>query len=500
MAKTRVPLNVASAFLEILVNSIILFFLYRFLLDEVGVAMIGVWSLVLATTAFGNLAGFGFPRSLIYFLPNLLRKRQQKTAVLYIETALISISVFIILLCALFYYPLYMLLGTVIDEPDALAVAHQLLPWALLSLILFSISDIMLSSIRGLQLNYLTSFTVIGSSLLYFGMALWLVPQHGLIAMAWAQVAQVVAMIITGFIILRRNLPIPYFPRRLSKKTFLRIASYGFKAQYIAFVVMFFHPLTKFFLGAFSTLEMVGYYEFALKFVQNVGKMITNANNALTSTFSLFSADKTKTRELYQKANSITWLIAPSMMGGLLAISPAISVLWIGEYVEEFFLFTLIVGLANTFSVMSSPSYSMAMGAGMLRGNIIGQTLISLANGLLGCVLGNLYGAYGVVLGSALALMLGNAYIMYYSARKIIFHMPFTWGMAAKTILLLFAMLAGIYASFYLFHSPLSDASLYLVFPLTGLGYCLCILLPALLHPGFGILLSVLLRRNGTSK
>jgi O-antigen/teichoic acid export membrane protein len=458
--------------------------------------MIGVWSLVLATTAFGNLAGFGFPRSLIYFLPNLLRKRQEKAAVLYIETALICIVAFIVLLCLLFYYPLDALLGTVIDENDALLVARQLLPWALLSLVLFNVSDILLSSIRGLQLNYMASFIVIIGSCVYFGMALCLVPDYGLIAMAWAQVAQVVLMILAAFIIVKYHLPLPYIPRRLSKKTFSRIASYGFKAQYIAFIVMFFQPLTKFFLGAYSSLEMVGYYEFALKFVQNVGRMITHANNAVTSTFSLFSADKSKTHGLYLKANSLTWLVAPSMMGGLLAITPAISVLWIGSYVEEFFYFSLIIGLATTFSVMCSPSYSMGMGAGMLRGNIIGQTIISASNALLCWVLGSQFGAYGVVIGSALSLFLGNTYIMYYSSSKIVHHTPFTPKIIATTLLLLLAMLTGIYGCYYAFSEAIAGKSLYVVFPLIGIIYGIFIFVPVLIHPGFSLLLNLLVRKK----
>lgn len=488
MAKTHVSINVATAFIEILVNSIILFFLYRFLLDEVGIAMIGVWSLVLATTAFGNLAGFGFPRSMIYFLPDLLRRNKPGTAVLYIETALISITAFIVLLCLLFYFPLYTLLGSVIEQRVELAVARELLPWALLCLVLFNISDVLLSSIRGLQLNYLSSFAIMLGSALYFALALALVPQYGLIAMAWAQVAQVCALIIIGFIVLKKNLPLPYVPRRLSRRTFRRIASYGFKAQYIAFIVMFFQPLTKFFLGAFSTLEMVGYYEFAHKFVQNVGKMITNANNALVSTFSLFNNNQSKTRELFLKSNSVTWLVAPLMMGGLLAISPAISVLWIGEYVEAFFYFTLIIGCANTFSVMCSPSYSMGMGAGMLHGNIIGQTMISVANGLLGWVLGSQFGAYGVVFASASALVMGNIYILYYSSSKIIHARPFTLSIAVRTALLIAAMLGSIYACHTLFQGRLQAESLYVSFPVLALAYGLITLLPALLHPGMRII------------
>ncbi|MCH2546362.1 MAG: oligosaccharide flippase family protein [Alphaproteobacteria bacterium] len=498
MAKTRISLNVATAFLEILANSVILFFLYRFLLDEVGIAMIGVWSLVLATTAFGNLAGFGFPRSLIYFLPGLLRRKKQNTAVLYIETALLCISGFITLLCLLLYYPLYYVLGVVIDAGAELDVARELLPWALLSLILFNISDILLSSIRGLQLNYLASFAIMLGAGLYFAIALVLVPDYGIIAMAWAQVAQVCALIIIAFVTLKIHLPLPYIPKRLSKKTFSKIASYGFKAQYIAFIVMFFQPLTKFYLGAYSTLEMVGYYEFALKFVQNVGKMITNANNALISTFSLFNNDKSKTKELFLKSNSVTWLVAPSMMGGLLAISPAISVLWIGEYVEAFFYFTLIIGLANTFSVMCSPSYSMGMGAGMLRGNIIGQTIISLANALLGWTLGSLLGAYGVVIGSASALILGNIYIMYYSSSKIIHGRPFTMSIALRTIALTSIMLLAIFACYSVFHNAGSGENLLMLFIKLSAVYCALLLLPALMHPGFNVIVSGIFRKRVT--
>ncbi len=498
MAKPKLSLNVMIASAEVVVNGVVLFFLYKFLFEHVSIAMIGVWSLVMATTAFGSLAGFGFPRSLVHFLPVLLRKGQERTAVLYIETAYLSIGFFITLLCLLLYYPLKALLGSVIVTPDELALAHALLPWTCVSMFLVSTSDVLVSSIKGLQLNFLSSLIVMVCNLVYFGLAVWLVPDHGIMGMAWAQIAQGVLTELLAFFVLKRNLKrLPYLPRRLSRKTFRKIAAYGFKAQYIAFVVMFIQPLTKYLLGFYSTLDMVGYYEYAFKFVQNVSKMITNANNALTSTFSLFKGkDQASLQKLYAKANSITWLVAPLLMGGLLSVTPVISRLWIGDYQEPLFVFSVIQGLAYALSVMCSPSYSLGMGAGHLRGNVHGQTVIALSNIVLGLLGGYYFGAYGVAAGSGLALVLGNLFIITHNSRHILGAPPCTARLGFSTLLVLVGMWAGIAINHYAYTQYLHALPTGRLFLAEALIYGAVMLIPVLLHPGFHALWGTFRRKK----
>ena len=51
--------NAAFSVVEVAVSGLGLFFIYRNVVSELGVAMLGVWSLVLATTAFGRMADVG---------------------------------------------------------------------------------------------------------------------------------------------------------------------------------------------------------------------------------------------------------------------------------------------------------------------------------------------------------------------------------------------------------------------------------------------------------
>ncbi|MFX0141665.1 MAG: hypothetical protein ACFFDN_48960, partial [Candidatus Hodarchaeota archaeon] len=95
MQKRQILINAIMSAAQIVIISGILFILYRFLLNTIGVEQLGVWSLVLATTSITQIAGFGLSGSVVKFVAKYIARRDNENISGVIQTAAITVSVFV---------------------------------------------------------------------------------------------------------------------------------------------------------------------------------------------------------------------------------------------------------------------------------------------------------------------------------------------------------------------------------------------------------------------
>jgi O-antigen/teichoic acid export membrane protein len=93
MQKKQIYRNIILSTIQFLVIGVVLFIIYKFLLNELGVDQFGVWSLVLSTTTFANIANLGFSGSVIKYVAQSLAKDDVEKVIDIIETSAISIGV-----------------------------------------------------------------------------------------------------------------------------------------------------------------------------------------------------------------------------------------------------------------------------------------------------------------------------------------------------------------------------------------------------------------------
>ena len=91
MKTRRIFKNARMAVLQVLVAGLTLFFLYRFLLNTIGVKQLGVWSLVLATSSIIHIGNLGFSGSVVKFVAKYVARQELVLAAEVIETAAISL-------------------------------------------------------------------------------------------------------------------------------------------------------------------------------------------------------------------------------------------------------------------------------------------------------------------------------------------------------------------------------------------------------------------------
>src|SRR2546422_10484826 len=90
MDRHRVGRSAALSVVQVVVAGGALLFFYRYLLDTIGVAAVGVWSVVLATTSVGRIADFGMSGGVSRFVARAGARNGVLQAATYVETAAAS--------------------------------------------------------------------------------------------------------------------------------------------------------------------------------------------------------------------------------------------------------------------------------------------------------------------------------------------------------------------------------------------------------------------------
>src|SRR5258708_7643658 len=109
----KVLVNITATVLQVACVGGIQFLLYRFILKELGVEQLGLWSVILASTLFFNNM-LGLTGSVVKFVAKYLALGDEKAVSGVIQTATVSLGVLVPLLMGLAYPALKFILFRVI--------------------------------------------------------------------------------------------------------------------------------------------------------------------------------------------------------------------------------------------------------------------------------------------------------------------------------------------------------------------------------------------------
>lgn len=412
--KSKTRKNVELSILQIGISSLVLFILYRYLLDTLGAIQLGLWSLILATTSVSRFGELGLTGSALKFVAQYLARHEPEQASGVIQTTFLSIAVGIGVMSLLAYPLIYWIF---IQSVPLLALeqAHSLLPWALLSFWLNAIIGVAISGLEGCQRFDLRAYLQISAHLFSLLLTVWLVPTYGLHGVAYAQLLQAIFILIVSWLLLKALLKeIPFIPWRWSRHLFWEMFGYGLHFQIISLTQLIYDPVTKVLLSKFGGLELTGYYELASRLVQHTRAILVNANRVLIPVFAnLQETSPQQINKLYQDSYNLVYYFSILVYGALLAYSPVISVVWLGYYENAFVIFLTLLTLGWAVNNLSAPAYFAYLGMGQLQWNTGGHSLIAVLNLLLGILLGLFWGGVGVVVGWVMALILGSSFIVW---------------------------------------------------------------------------------------
>jgi len=409
--KKLIVINVVSSGSQVLFVGVVYFLLYRYLLKQIGVEMLGVWSVVLSTSSLANLANFGVADSVIRFVALFVKEDDHAKIRQLIFTASLFLG-FLFLMIAAIIYPFADLILTSILPAKYLEAGLSILPYSLGCLILNAVNGVYASVLDGMQKNYIRSMIFGVSSVLLLIMAYVLVPYYHLKGVAIAQVCQsLFALLICLSMVVFQTKYNP-FKWNWSKQIFRQIFSYGMKFQFISLLSMLNDPVTKILLGRFGGMAFAGYYEMANRVLLQARGVIVNATQSLIPIMINLSKDVREIQDFYKKVFSNVLFFSVSAMGTIVIAGHLSAFYWIGSYEPVFYYTLVILALSVIVNILNTPAYFFFMAEGDLNKLIQSHILLGFCNAIFGFGLGYVLGGYGVVYGCFLAVLFGSFYIL----------------------------------------------------------------------------------------
>ncbi len=419
MANRRLLINAGMSVVQILAMSVLLWFLYRFLLRSIGVEMLGVWSLTLAAAVAARAGDLGFSASVVKYVASHLARSDETRAAQVVETAALSAGALTGLI-SLAAFPLLRWGLAHLLKNESLQAAENLLPYALGYLCLSSVAGVFQSAFDGCQRMAARSLLVIAGEAVHLALCYWLVPRHGLLGLAYARLTQTAVFLVINWLALKRFLPkLSWLPIRWRLEAFREMMVYGLNAQVVWLVSLLHDPLTKSLLVTFGGTALVGYYEMASRLVSQLRTAIIAANQSLVPVIAgLHEEQPDATNRLYRESYRLLFFFGVPLFALLGAALPVISELWIGHYEKRFVLCAALLVAGWLGNLLSAPAYFVNLGIGELRWNTISHLVLGVLNLILGWTLGKAFGGYGVAAASALALIASGATLIAAYHRK----------------------------------------------------------------------------------
>ncbi|HEX7069846.1 MAG TPA: oligosaccharide flippase family protein [Rhodothermales bacterium] len=435
---------------QVVVVGISFVVLYRFVRDSVGAAEFGVWALVLTTTSVAGLANLGFSSGTVKFVAQYLAAGDHEHVSVLIQTAVLTVAAAVGVV-VVFGYPLARaLLGFLIEPASYVPIAIEILPYALASFWMTAVAGVVQSSLDGHHRVFLRNLLLIGSSIAYLVLAFVLVPRGGLIGLALAQVLQAAALLLVGWLTLRRvsgHLPlVPFIWRR---GAFREMLGFALNIQVISISQILFVPVTKALVSKFGGVAAVASFEFAQRMVIQLRALLATAHEALVPAISdLNVREPDRLRGVYVKSFRLLLYILIPSLPLLIALTPLVSRLWIGSLDPDFVLFADLLFAGWFLNLLANPAYFANVGTGDLRWNVLGHLIIGAASASLGLLLGLQFGAAGVVAAAAAGLLLGSYAIAHEYQRRLAIGVTdildsSTWLLAAAAAAGILVLLLG---------------------------------------------------------
>jgi len=482
MQKRQVLINAIMSIVQIVVIGVVLFILYRFLLNAIGLEQLGIWSLVLATTSVTQIANFGLSGSVVKFVAKYIARGENKNVSGVIQTAALSVAAFIGFVLLIGYPIAKWVLGLVIPV-ESLRLAVSILPYAFLALWIMAITSIFQAGLDGYQRIDLRSLLLMGGSIFHLFLCFILAPTYGLMGVAYARIIQNFTVLVSSWVLLKRCLPLlPIFPYNWNKKSFKEIIGYGVNFQVISTTAMFYDPITKALLSKFGGLSMVGFYEMASRMVQQFRALIVSANQVLVPSIA-YLKEKTpeKIQSIYLTSYQLLIYLALPLYSLIIVCTPIISDLWIGHYERIFVVFATLLAIGWFLNTLNAPAYFAYLGIGKLRWNVISHIAIALLNAGLGFTLGMLYDGMGVVIAWVISLALGSSII--YLSYHLTYKIPLIELVPKASRTSIIACLIGILSALLIHHKLNDRFDTVALNSIIILSFSIIVFIPFWLHP-----------------
>lgn len=363
-------LSVVSVAINLLAYLIVM----RVLLINYGLDAVGFWSLVMALASIVRLLDFSGANTLNRMLP--VEAHNQREQVDFIDTMSIFLILFYfsISVCVFFLFNKYLSGQNDLDN----TISSQLIfGLCLLSTFLNVFSALNQSALDGLMFSQWRSYTVLAGSLIFFAVAVFLVPRFGLLGLAAAQICQHASGFVLSRLMLQRLISqLAWFPRRFVFATFVKCCRFGLLFELSGRPRLLLDPMLRLIVGNTAGLEALGLYELANKVLvqtNSLGQAIVSPRLPELADASLQAG--TSLKDTYQQIARAYIPILMCMYILVLAATFGVSLILFGRVSAQYIFVSsvLLLGYGLASAGLISRLYAQAVFD--FRWSIFGQAI-----------------------------------------------------------------------------------------------------------------------------
>ena len=411
-------INTISLAAQVVIVSASYFILYKLIIESFGEVVLGIWSLILATSSIANISSLGLSNSIVKFIANFSSSNDDKQIKQFIQTAYVSVGILFLIIVSVIYVTSEWFLGRLIPQ-EHLADARDLMKWSLICFWLNGVGSIFISALDGLQLiyqrNILTIITTV--ALLVFSYYLKI---YGIVGIAYAQLIQSILLFTGSILLLGIRLKCFSFLNFVwNKQSFLEMFNYGGKMQLVGVMNIFWEPMNKFFFSLIGDFSSLATYEMASRLVSQVRNLLVQSNQSIIPYIASKPDISPETLSaIYHKNLNVLGLLSLPIMFGIVCYTPYLSSIFLGRS-DSFFNYTVILlSLAWLVNIFSAPSYFIYLGTGELNNVIKTHFIYSVVNPIVCIVLMSYFKSYGIVFSISVALILGSLFNIHSFIKK----------------------------------------------------------------------------------
>lgn len=417
MSLRRLSGNALASSASTVFNAILLFVFYRFLVRELGIEQIGVWSLVFATCGVARLGEFGMAGGVSKFVGNDLGAQNPARAV---TTIVMSASFLLIVvgLCAVLIRPVvHWVLTQTVNDAELILIALKLIPWTLAAVWMSAMVNLLSAALDGNQRTVLRCMAMMIGGVVQLVLAYRWIPVHGLEALGKLQFSflSVQALLLLASLLWVMKQPLNAW-LSWDQQRFKKMLRYGAGLQITSVGQLLFEPTVRWLLGIYSGLILTGYYELASRAIVQFRLAITAAFQMIVPFYATqigrIGEGRAGIQRAYRRTFRLLLLVSTPYFILIGCVLPYLFTWWTGEFSPSFIWIGLICLLGWYINILAVPSFMLYLAIGKLKWVAATQIVIGGLNLIFGLLLGHFYGGLGVVVAAMLALSIGSCIVL----------------------------------------------------------------------------------------
>lgn len=403
---------------EILVTTLMAILIFRVVVTSASLTMLGIWSLTQSLTAIVRMADTGVTGALSRYVGAINPRERALKTWEFVDSALIMNLVFYVILTICAYWPLTFALSKNLPADQAVQ-ADAILPIILINMILSALQGVPASALIGLRQGALKSFSAIVSAFIWLIATLVLFPKEGIEGLALAQTCQIAFNLVACWLFLSHTLGTFHYVPRLNVKLLKSTLGFSLTLQFNTIISQLYEVVLRLALSRFGGASSVGLYELTDRFIKVARQIILLPSLLIVPIISqAFTRGRLRAaRVINERQMRLNIAAATVVFGCLVLIAPVASLFVLRRLDPHYLLFLAIVWVASFINVLGIPAYTLGLGSGKLRYNLIGNLWTLIGTLILANVGGYFFGAVGALVGGTSMLATGAILITLLNSR-----------------------------------------------------------------------------------